>query len=162
MALGFFGFLLFKKINNKPGTCLILSEINCRKVKIIDYEGYKMAVASLPKGTILFSPFYGQYNNTLSYHLKSDLRDFGAILNSSGLGDLNNKSYTFIYSKQSERKIDRDNSIKKGEEIGRIDSFKLKNFKDYNFVFYISQRNPNDISKFISANDMLLKMFPLK
>jgi hypothetical protein len=150
--------ILKKIFEQKPGSCLILTEKNCKKVKIIQLNGAKKAVADLPSGSILFSPIFGQYNNTLVFQSKDgSKKDFGAKLDSDISNIMEDKIYNVIYSKKSERINNSDYSIEKGEQIGIVDKVKLKNYKDYNLVFYVG--NIDKKNNFILDNDFLLKMF---
>ena len=143
----------------KPGSCLILTEKNCKKVKIIESNGGKIAVADLPKGSILFSPIDGRFNNNLEFSIKNDLKDFGLYLIDPSLG-INTEIYSFVFPKEInfEIKSDEENMIKKGVQVGKIFGIKLNNFGDYNLVFYISKMK-TDNSGFVSMDDLLLKMF---
>jgi hypothetical protein len=150
--------IVAKVLAPKPGSCLILIEDNCKKVSVISLNGVKIAVAKLPKGSIVFSPINGQYNNTLiirkSLNAGENDQDYGATVKSS-----DNKKYTFLYSKLNERKLDTNTSlIKAGDQIGSVNSVSLKNYGDYNFILSIIQITPNS-NKSVSLDDVVLKMF---
>jgi len=152
---------VFKAAVATPGSCLILEEKNCKKIKIVEKDGAKIAVADLPKGSVLFSPIDGHYDNGISF----EDNDLGTVVNSGELTDIDNKSYVFRYSKLSERQNKSTDLIKKGDEIGKINSLKLKGFKNYNLVFYVLKKLPLDIdriAKFGSDDEILLKMFSNK
>lgn len=148
---------VFKVAVAKPGSCLVLEEKNCKKIKIIEKDGYKMAVATLPKGSVLFSPVSGTYNNTLTIHDENEI-DIKKWDYATNIGIINSDKilteYFFTYSKLNE--INNKNTIEKGKKFGTVNNTKLKSFNDYNFVFTIYQESL-DIS-----NNLLLKMFTNK
>ena len=152
--------IIKKFFEPKPGSCLILTENNCKKVKITEVKGYKVVMANLSKGTVLFSPISGHYN-MVNFSVTGEVKDFGAIVDDSSINTTSYKSYAFVYSKLSERKDSQDNIIKKGDQIGVIDGVKLNNFSEYNLVFSISQKNQDNLTP-VPLNDVLLKMFANK
>lgn len=162
LLIGVAGVILWKMgivakvLAPKPGSCLILTEENCKKIKVIDMNGAKVAVADLPKDAVLFSPVSGEYNNGVFYHKEGDTDkknwDFGLMIT-----DSNNQVYSFLYSKISEESI-KNLSIKKGDQIGVVNDVKLKKYGDYNFLLSIFQSIPNS-NQINLADDLLLKMF---
>lgn len=148
---------LFEKLNHflhRPGSCLILEEKYCKNVKIIDFFDGKMAVANLPKETILFSPLDGYFDSRIIFSTKDGLEDECISVNKSVSG-LETETYFLIFSKENDNKF---GLIKKGDQIGKVLKEKLNNLEDYNLAFYISQKKP-DNNGFMLRDDLLIKIF---
>jgi len=144
----------------KPGYCLILEEKNCKKVKIIDFNGAKIAVGNLPPGSILFSPTNGFYSDTIFYSLNSDSKDFGLTINS--LSNSIEESYVFIDSNKVTANFDQSitKKINKGDQIKKIYNKTLKFLPEYNLIFYITKKDPE--LGINPNNDLLFELFNLR
>lgn len=150
---------LHKIFIEKPGSCLVLSESNCKKVKIIEINGQKVAVANLVKGSILFSPTNGNYNAEVVVHNENETDnkkwDYGT--NIEKVDSNNTTTYSFLYSKSSEIKNNNANIIEKGKQFGTVNDTKLNYYNQYNFVFNIYQTDEK--FEITQNNDLLSNLF---
>lgn len=150
---------LHKIFKITPGSCLILTENNCKKVKIIEINGRKVAVAKLPKNSVLFSPINGIYNNEVTSHSEeeNDIKKWDYGMNIEKVDSNNTTTYSFLYSKASEIKTNDANIIEKGKQFGIVNDTNLNYYNQYNFVFNIYQTDEK--FEITQNNDLLSNLF---
>lgn len=134
----------------KPGSCLILEEKYCRKVKLISVpwiDKGQIAVFNLPKGTIIFAPVDGNFSRTPSYNFPGVTEAYpGANILISKDGTLSEAEYIydFIYFKNEE--FVGKNKVKKGDKLASISEREITAVGNYNFIFtvekYINESGP--------------------
>ena len=144
----------------KPGYCLILEEKNCKKIKVIDFNGVKIAVGNLPQGSILFSPVDGSYSDTIFSSLDNNTQDFGLTINSLNNGI--SERYVFIDSNKITDNFNQSiiKKTEKGNQIKKIYNKTLNFLPEYNLIFYITKKDPK--LGLTPNSDLLFELFKLR
>jgi hypothetical protein len=135
--------IVAKILAPKPGSCLILTESNCKKITVIKFGNGQAIAVDLPKDAVIFSPVDGVYTSTFQMKLNdsgSEDLDWGFNLTDKDSAS----TYNFIYFKKNKWTFSPDKSVKKGDQIGTtIELQKLNNFQQYNLVFFVSKKYPD-------------------
>ena len=145
----------------KAGSCLILEERYCKKIKLIPdpaQEKGLLAVVKVPKGTVVFSPANGTLSTTPIFVFPNgpEKRYPGVVINErDGDEGLIKTIYGLTFFKEGD--IQSSSIIEKGQVISRISKNTLDIFGDYNLVFSIFKvpDDANNASATINDSSLL-------
>jgi hypothetical protein len=145
-----------------PGSCLILEEKYCKTVKFIDdprLKGNMLAIYSLGRNAILFSPVDGQFVNITAGAFKKNTNQVLyypgiVVLKKYNIGSLPEYSFSFTFYNNSA--TNPNNTLERGDVIGTVSDKTISFFGNYNLVVEVVKNKQKDSHiLFLPGTDIL-------
>lgn len=160
-----------KKVNfnffrAKPGSCLILTEANCKKGEVIPniVSGNGSVVGfKLPVNTQIFSPEDGFLTQNVIFTFQENTFNGDTLLLPGVEGDKKLSGViSFMYGKRTSDNTQTSKSIAKAEEINKVSEEVINyNGKDYNLIVMFTKYDyKNDKINFVNDDQYIEKLFP--